>query len=339
MAENQKFAPIVSPLPDVEISIVSNADGTYSRTFEYPKAPSSPDPHSSSSPVLSKDIPINTTKKTWLRLYIPRHLLCSSSTTNNHHHPLPLIVYYHGGGFIFGTVDMSMNHDFCNFLSEHMQVVIASVAYRCAPEHRLPAAYEDAFEALQFIKLSKDDWLRKFTDISSCFLMGTSAGGNMSYETGIRVCRSGRVLEPLKVKGLVLHHPYFSGSKRTGSELKMRDTNYDNDNAMLDATDKLWEVCLPVGSDRDHEYCNPMTLVDSSSKLIRETGLKVLLLGSYKDPLIDRELELTKTLEKNGVMIAAHFGECYHAEEMMDLSKDDLMFSILKDFISSSATI
>ncbi|WCJ36731.1 alpha/beta-Hydrolases superfamily protein [Euphorbia peplus] len=332
MAENKTYSSIISSLapPDAKNIIVLNPDGSYTRNINYPTKPSSPNPNSSSSHVLSKDIPINTTKKTWLRLYLPRHLLDS----DNHPRRLPLLVYYHGGAFMLTTVDSDICHDFCNFMSEHIDVVIASVEFRMAPENRLPAAYEDAFEALQFIKSCQDDWLRRFADISSCFLMGTSSGGNISYQTGIRVCRSGQELEPLKVKGMVLHHTCFGGSKRTRSELKMDDDNYS-----LDASDRMWELCLPPGSDKDHEYCNPMSLVASSSKLIREAGLPVLLLGNYGDTLIDRQMELGKILEENGVIIATHFNQGFHSEDMINLSKANLTCSILKDFISFNTTI
>ncbi|WCJ36563.1 alpha/beta-Hydrolases superfamily protein [Euphorbia peplus] len=314
--------------------IVSNPDGSYTRHMNFPCVPSSPDPNSSSSPVLTKDIPINTTKKTWLRIYLPRHLFDSSSTAAEHEGRLPLLVYYHGGGFVFTTADSNVNHDFCVFMSQRIEAVIVSVEYRRAPEHRLPAAYEDAFEALEFIKSSEDDWLRRFVDISSCFLMGTSAGGNIAYQTSLRACRLVRELEPLKVKGLVLHSPFFGGLERTVSELKMVNDSY----LPLDGNDFMWEVSLPVGSDRDHEYCNPMTGVSSSLKLIREVDLKVLLFGSYGDPLIDREIELAKILEENGVLTEAHFGEGCHAVEAMDFCKGDSLCSSLKDFMGLNAT-
>ncbi|WCJ19301.1 alpha/beta-Hydrolases superfamily protein [Euphorbia peplus] len=315
--------------------IVSNPDGSYTRNLNFPSVPSSPDPNSSSSHVLSKDIPVNFTKKTWLRIYLPRHLLDSLSTIPAaNQRSLPLLVFYHGGGFIFTTADSKDNHDFCIFMSQRIEAVIVSVEYRCAPEHRLPAAYEDAFEALQVIKSSQDDWLTRFVDISSCFLMGSSAGGNIAYQTGIRVCNFGRELEPLKVKGLILHCPYFGGLERTGSELKMVNDNF----LPLDGNDYMWELSLPIGSDRDHEYCNPKAGVSLSSKLIREAGLRVLLFGSYGDPLIDREVEFAKMLEENGVLIVAHFGEGCHAVEAMDSSKGESMCSILKDFLSLNAT-
>ncbi|XP_065869482.1 carboxylesterase 1-like [Euphorbia lathyris] len=320
MAENQTI-PINSSFPDLRKLIVSNPDGSYTRLLQLPTVP----PNSSSSHVLTKDIQINSVNKTWLRIYLPRHILDSSSNR------LPLLVYYHGGGFIFTTADSTINHDFCIIMSQRIDAVIVSVEYRCAPEHRLPAAYDDAFEALEFIKSSQEDWLTQFTDVSRCFLMGTSAGGNIAYHTGLRVCRSGRELEPLKIQGLVLHHPYFGGLERTGSELKMgNECSFP-----LDGNDFLWEFSLPVGSDRDHEYCNPMGSSTNSCQFIREAGLRILVLGCYGDPLIDRHMEFAKMLEDKGVMTVAHFSEGCHGAELMDSSKAELLFLILKDFFFS----
>ncbi|WCJ19300.1 alpha/beta-Hydrolases superfamily protein [Euphorbia peplus] len=315
-----------STVIDYRTWIVSNPDGSYTRHVNFPSVPSSPDPNSSSSHVLSKDISVNITKKTCLRVYLPRHLLDSSSTAAQR--SLPLLVFYQGGGFMFGNAGLKGAHDFCIFMSQRIEAVIVSVEFRCAPEHRLPAVYEDTFEALQVIKSSKDDWLTRFADISSCFLMGISSGANIAYQTGLRVCRSSQELEPLKVKGLVLLAPYFGGLERTGSESKMV-----NDTLLpLDGNDYLWELSLPVGSDRDHEYCNPKARINLSSKLIREAGAQVLLFSSYGDPLIDRHVEFAKMLEENGVMIVAHIGEGCHVVEVMDSRKGESMCSILKDF-------
>lgn len=41
-----------------------------------------------------------------------------------------------------------MFHDFCVNMVDEIGVFIVSIGYRLAPEHRLPAAHDDAMEAL-----------------------------------------------------------------------------------------------------------------------------------------------------------------------------------------------
>lgn len=60
--------------------------------------------------------------------------------------PGPLLVFLHGGGFIMCSID---THDrLCRALAAQSGWSILSVDYRLAPEHRFPAAYEDATAAV-----------------------------------------------------------------------------------------------------------------------------------------------------------------------------------------------
>ncbi|CAL5407741.1 unnamed protein product [Camellia sinensis] len=83
--------------------------------------------------------------------------------------------------------------------------------------------------------------------------MGTSAGANIAYHAGLRATQFIGDLQPLKIKGLILHHPFFGGSDRVGSELGL----IKDPVLTIPGTDLRWELSLPVGADRDHEYCNP----------------------------------------------------------------------------------
>ena len=57
----------------------------------------------------------------------------------------PALVYFHGGGFVFGNLD---THDaVCRALAKESGAVVISVDYRLSPEHKFPAAVEDAHTA------------------------------------------------------------------------------------------------------------------------------------------------------------------------------------------------
>ena len=55
---------------------------------------------------------------------------------------LPLTLFFHGGGWVHGTLE---THDrLAAVLAKEAGCAVLSVAYRLAPEHPFPAAYEDA---------------------------------------------------------------------------------------------------------------------------------------------------------------------------------------------------
>ncbi|XP_059629406.1 carboxylesterase 1-like [Cornus florida] len=313
-----------------QFGLVLNPDGTITRVDQVPVVPASADP-SSPSPVLTKDLPLNTEHHTWVRLFLPRQAPDNSSTRK-----LPIIVYYHGGCFIICAADSNVFHDFCTEMAVRLGAVIVSVTYRLAPEHRLPAAYDDAVEALHWIKSSNDDWLHDFGDFSNCFLMGNSAGGNVVYHAGLRAAAAVDDLQPLKIKGLILHQPIFGGSERTGSELRLV-----NDRILpLFITDLVWELALPIGADRDHEYSNLTAVIGGvqACEQIKMLGWRVIVIGCDGDPLVDRQMELVKVLEKKGVQVVSKFSEggCHGFD--LEPSKAVELFSVVKDFMSPSVS-
>ncbi|PQP92792.1 carboxylesterase 1 [Prunus yedoensis var. nudiflora] len=305
-------------------NLIPNPDGTYTRLIQLPIVPAQPDPSSPTTRVLSKDISLNPKTETNVRLFLPREVLDLPTPK------IPIIFYYHGGAFIFLSATSSIFHEFCSTMALQLQVLIVSLEYRLAPEHRLPAAYDDAVDALHWIKTTKEEWIVKFADLSNCFLMGTSSGGNLAYHAGLRACEVSDHLDPLKIKGLILHHPFFGGSERTGSELVMED------DPILPprVCDAAWKWVLPVGADRDHEYCNPAVSNEFERCVaIREMGCRVLVAGCFGDPLIDRQMELGKMLEGKGVRTMTHFGNGFHGLEVSDPSKAPALFNVLKNFI------
>ena len=65
--------------------------------------------------------------------------------------PHPVVCYFHGGGWVLG--DSQSDDPFCRDLCVRSDAVVVSVDYRHAPEHRFPAAADDAFAALHWVDL------------------------------------------------------------------------------------------------------------------------------------------------------------------------------------------
>ena len=95
---------------------------------------------------------------------------------------------------------------------------------RLAPEHLLPAAYEDCWAALQWVATQsagndKQPWIINNGDFERIFIGGDSDGGNivhnMAMTAGVESLTYG-----VKILGAVVEHPYFGSSKSIGSESK-----------------------------------------------------------------------------------------------------------------------
>ncbi|XP_048127659.1 carboxylesterase 1-like [Rhodamnia argentea] len=325
----------VNPLEYLQVTL--NPEGTLNRDcFIFPDTSATPDPTLPAGPVLSKDVPINPSHNTWARIFLPHHARSCSAEEK-----LPLIVYYHGGGFILGSPASNIFHEFCVALARELSTVVVSVKYRLAPEHRLPLAFDDAVEALHWVKNARDEWLTDHADLSTCYLMGSSAGGNLAFHAGLRASASQEDLEPLKIRGLILHHPFFGGTQRTPSELRL-----ENDQMLpLAASDLMWELSLPLGVSRDHEYCN--SAVYGGSKLsegvdeMRSLGCRILITGCDGDPLIDRQVELAKLLKEKGAHVVSDFSEGgggYHGIEFMEPDKIKPLIQTLQSFMSPTGT-
>lgn len=80
------------------------------------------------------------------------------------------ILYFHGGGFRIGSV--ASHRDLISRIAQASGCRVLAINYRLAPEHRFPAALDDALIAYQYLR---DQGLRP-ADIA---FAGDSAGGNL----------------------------------------------------------------------------------------------------------------------------------------------------------------
>ncbi|ESQ41593.1 hypothetical protein EUTSA_v10013981mg [Eutrema salsugineum] len=274
---------------------------------------------------------------TWTRVYIPDVAASSPSFT------LPLLVYFHGGGFCVGSASWSCYHDFLTSLAVKARCVVVSVDYRLAPEHRLPAAYDDGVSVVSWVLKQHhvsnggySSWVSK-CNLSNVFLAGDSAGANIAYQVAVRITASGKSVNNLNLKGVILIHPFFGGESRTSSEKKQQQ--HSKSSALtLSASDTYWRLALPRGASRDHPWCNP--LVSSSVGFLREARLPATMVFMAEfDILKDRNLEMCRVMRSLGKrvegIVHGGVGHAFHILDNSLVSRDRIhdMMCRLRNFI------
>lgn len=93
----------------------------------------------------------------------------------------PIVLYFHGGGFVTGSLD---SHDAsARALARRTGAIVVSVDYRLAPEHKFPAAHDDAWTAWK--------WLAREVralggDPRRMAVAGEDAGANLAANIALR---------------------------------------------------------------------------------------------------------------------------------------------------------
>jgi acetyl esterase len=90
----------------------------------------------------------------------------------------PVVVFYHGGGFVVGNIDTHAG--MAAEIARQLDLPVVSVEYRLAPEHKWPAAPDDAEAAARWIAENGAAFGRAFTGLVPC---GDSAGGTLTLVT------------------------------------------------------------------------------------------------------------------------------------------------------------
>jgi len=91
--------------------------------------------------------------------------------------PMPVIMYFHGGGFVIASV--ATYDSSCRAMTNATGAIVVAVAYRYAPEHRLPAAHEDCYAATQYVMNNAASMGGNPAKVA---VLGESAGGNLATD-------------------------------------------------------------------------------------------------------------------------------------------------------------
>src|SRR5256886_590893 len=101
------------------------------------------------------------------RLYRPKGVPASTM--------LPALVFFHGGGWVIGDIE---THDvLCRQLTAGAGISVVNIDYRLAPEHKFPAALDDAWAATRWVAAHA---AALGIDAGRLAVGGDSAGGNLA---------------------------------------------------------------------------------------------------------------------------------------------------------------
>lgn len=288
---------MAAPGADEEVSfeffpiIRQYKSGRVERFMNFPPIPAGVDP---ATGVTSKDVVIDPSTGLWARVFLPP----GADHGNN---KLPVVVYFHGGAYVIGSAADPMTHGYLNGLVAAANVLAVALEYRLAPEHALPAAYDDAWEGLKWVAshatasgTSQEPWLLDHGDFSRVFLAGGSAGGTIAHVMAVRAGeQQGGLGLGVGIKGVLIVHPYFSGVADIGKEA----TTGKEEKAKADAFWKFLYPDSPLGL--DDPLSNPFSEAAGGSAA-RIAGERVLVCVAEKDGLRDRGVWYYESLKASG---------------------------------------
>jgi len=198
--------------------------------------------------------------------------------------PFPALVYYHGGGWVLGGLD---THDgVCRELANSAGCLVVSVDYRLAPEHKFPAAAEDAYAALQWVATNAGSLGIDPTRIA---IGGDSAGGNLTAVVALMARDRGTPAVAFQL----LVYPVTDSACDTASYRDNADGYFLTKDAML----WFWNHYTRDAADRQNRYAAPLKAQDLS-------GLPpALVLTAEFDPLRDEGEAYAARLQEAGVPV------------------------------------
>ncbi|EXC03804.1 putative carboxylesterase 15 [Morus notabilis] len=245
------------------------------------------------SSVAFKDFVFDKKLDLSLRLYKPKF-------ANSAPKKLPVVFYFHGGGFCVGPRLWPNCHSCCLRLSSGLEAVVVSPDYRLAPEHKLPAAIDDAVRAVEWLAEDNsccDAWLgHDAVYLDRVFVLGDSSGGNMAHHLAVRVGSGLVKTGPVRVRGFVMLAPFFGGVVRTKSEDGPSEALLN-----LEILDRFWRLSMPEGETRDHPLVNPFG--PNSPNLEKVAFDPILVIVGGNEMLKDRAENYAKRLKEMGKKI------------------------------------
>jgi acetyl esterase/lipase len=197
---------------------------------------------------------------------------------------LPVLVYFHGGGFVIG--DLETHDGLCRQFANEGAYRVIAVDYRLAPEHKFPAAIDDAFAAVSWIETHAAEL---GVDANRIAVGGDSAGGALAVE----VTQLAKAKGAPKIAFQLLMFPVTQIGQETAS-LREFAVGYFLDKPTLDW---FFAHYIPTGTDIMDTRVSPLHAPD-----VKGLPPAYVMLGGF-DPLHDEGLAYAQKLRDAGVKV------------------------------------
>jgi acetyl esterase len=196
----------------------------------------------------------------------------------------PVVVFYHGGGFVAGAI--ATHAPLAAEIARQLDLPVVSVDYRLAPEHKWPAAPDDAEAAARWITANSAALGR---EASGLVLAGDSAGGTLTLLTALAL-RDKPAAAPVRL--MIPLYPMADDSKAYPSSRQFAD-GYG-----LSSADSAFY---------DKAYAPDVTSPRHSALLADLAGLPpTVLVTASLDPLRDGGRAFAAKLAGAGVAVSYH---------------------------------
>jgi len=210
-------------------------------------------------------------------LTIPLRLYTPFETTAD----LPVLVWLHGGGHVIGN--LNSYDSLCRQLALRCECIVVSVEYRLAPEHKFPAAIDDSFAALQWVR---EHVSKMGGDAHRIAVGGDSAGGNLAAACALlaRDCNGPPLVFQLLIYPATASHPDSAShlEMAEGYFLSRKTIHWFNEHYLRSEQDR-----------QDFRYA-PLIAADVSN-----LPPALVIVGEY-DPLRDEGIAYAKRLREAG---------------------------------------
>ena len=219
-----------------------------------------------------------------------------------------LILYLHGGGYVLGSMDYARG--FGTLIAAETSIKVCCLEYRLAPEHRFPAALDDAYYTYRFL-------IESGFPSERIVLCGESAGGGLIYALSLKLKAEGCPMP----RGIIALSPW--------SDLTLSGSSYEfnraNDPSMTEKRLRFYAESY------SEQFKDPYV-----SPLFGDlTGLppSMILAGGHEIMLSD-SMSLHEKLLSCGCGSTLHIApEMWHVYLMYKIAEAKNGFNKINDFI------